>query len=179
MVDKDPLAIPAVPKPEAKARPDAKPVARRGRPRAKGPSLEQDIYAFLMMVNMPVSVYAPTRPLKLIDDEMKAMAVSANEAAMANPKVYQYMKSFLGVGKNAGLLAVFGIVIARRAIMVGAVPGVDPSSADDLLMPIRMVAATSTVKVPTGRVDAVSPPPPGSSTPEPVSSPAPATPGGE
>jgi hypothetical protein len=156
-------APPVDPKQTPKAsKPDTKPAANRARPgRKPAPkaSLEQEIYAFLMLVNVPVSMFQPTADLALIDDETKALAVTINETCLSNPTIYKYVKAVVAAGKGGGLAIVLGCIVGRRAAARNMIPGVSPDSADQFLFPVRLVAATSSVKTPSNLPPAPQGPP--------------------
>lgn len=91
-------------------RSEGKPGRRRG-------SLKEPIGGMLVMLNLPVQMFLPTDQLDMA--EIEALATSIDEQCKTSPRFRKYVEQMLGVTSGGQLLAVAGMVAARRGARHG------------------------------------------------------------
>lgn len=82
-----------------------------------GASLKEPIGGLLVMVNLPVSMFSPTDALD--GAEIEALAQALDEQQKLSPRFRKYLQRLLGAASGGQLLAVAGMVAARRAARHG------------------------------------------------------------
>lgn len=88
-----------------------------GRPGRRARSLKEPIAGMLVMMNLPVQMFLPTDALDLA--EMDALASGLDEQCKVNPTFRRWVERMLGVASGGQLLAVSGMILARRGARHG------------------------------------------------------------
>lgn len=130
------MAIRAVDVPTSEPPADAAPKRGRGRPRKDGsdtaprtrqprqPAVtEEAVGGLLFMFNMPLSMVPFLQADALDEIEMQAMAKGIMEQCKASPAFKRYVQMALKMSGATGLLAPLSIIIARRGVRHGIIPG--------------------------------------------------------
>lgn len=89
--------------------PNAPPVQRRGR---KPRSLESSIGSALVMVNLPIMMFASGDALD--NAEIEALAKAIDAQCQTSPRFRRYVQTALDASSGGQLITVSGIIIARR-----------------------------------------------------------------
>lgn len=100
----------------------------RGRSSGRKPrSLENQIGALLMTVNVVVMMVPPLRNDALDTAEVTALAKAMDAQCQQSPRFRKYVEAMLAAGSGGQLLGVVAIIAARRAARHGLAPSeIDP-----------------------------------------------------
>jgi len=130
--------------PKRRGRPPRDPSApapqRRGR---KPRSLESQIGSSLVMVNLPLMMFAAGDALDTVEIEALAKAIDAQ--CQTSPRFRKYVQTALDASSGGQLITVGGIIVARRLARHEILL---PKEADEQLGRVLGSAATMTVPTP-------------------------------
>lgn len=122
--EREAMGLPRVGRPKGPGRTESAP--RRPKTSRAKKSLETEIYGLLFMFNLAFAFMPPEIQGDALDDvEMRALAKSANDAAMANEQLYRWLDFALrGGGPGMFQLALCVAMIGgRRLARHGLIPG--------------------------------------------------------
>src|SRR4051812_32399852 len=97
------------------------PVGSRTR---RGNSLETEIGALLVMVNMPLQLVPALQRDALDHIEIQALAKGINQECQVNPRFRKYVEQLLRVQGGTSLLAIVGMIAARRVVRHDIIPNI-------------------------------------------------------
>lgn len=130
------MAIHAVDVPTSEPPADTAPKRGRGRPRKDGsdtaprtrqsrqPAVTEDaVGGLLFMLNMPLSMVPFLQADALDPTETQALAKGIVEQCKTSPTFKRYVQMALKMSGATGLLAPLSIIIARRGVRHGLLPG--------------------------------------------------------
>jgi hypothetical protein len=88
------------------------PSAVRSRATVGKPSLKEPVGGMLVMLNLPVQMFAPRDALD--PAEIDTLATGIDEQAKLSPRFRRYVEMMIGIGTGGQLLSVAGMIAARR-----------------------------------------------------------------
>lgn len=116
-------SAPFVSKPLTQVPPNKEqPPKRKGPGRPPTKSLEAQIGALIVMVNLTIQSIPPLRQDAMDVYEMEALAKAIDLQAKTSPRFRRYLEALLSAGSGAGLIGIMAMIGARRAARHGLMP---------------------------------------------------------